>query len=227
MLDVVYPVRSPDSVEEQSRRSRLYLLACGRAAWDRLPPVCRAVVAAGERVYHRREADAAFRRAVRGHAELLVHCRGAAADVNAVARKLARLGLVAPCGAADVPPAAWVGFALLAYYPFSPATPDVRLLPAALHSADLLREVFGNPLAGTGPLRREWLTADVAALARAADADLNPTALGALSDALREAGCDREDVHRHLCDPGRAHVRGCWAVEAVLDGVADASTTRR
>ncbi|MBA4067843.1 MAG: hypothetical protein C0501_29915 [Isosphaera sp.] len=218
MLDEVYPVRSPDSAEEQSRRSRLYLLACGRAAWDRLPGVCRQVVAAGERVYLGRDPDAGFRREVRRLAEELVHCRGSAAAVGAVARKLAGLGVPAPGGAPAAPPGAWAGLAFLAYFPFCPSTPDVRRVPPDLHSADLLREVFGNPPARRPPLRREWLTPVVVDLARCAAAGPDFAVLPVLADALDEAGCDRADVLDHLRGRDRAHVRGCWVLEAVLEG---------
>ena len=85
----------------------------------------------------------------------------------------------------------------------------------------------------------QWLTSTVRSLAQAAydersrpapsgpfpgigatttwvdDGTLDPARLAVLSDALEEAGCDNEDMLRHLRSPG-PHVRGCWALDLVL-----------
>jgi hypothetical protein len=42
-----------------------------------------------------------------------------------------------------------------------------------------------------------------------------PERLGVLIDALLDAGCADGDLLRHLRWP-RPHVRGCWAVDALL-----------
>jgi hypothetical protein len=39
--------------------------------------------------------------------------------------------------------------------------------------------------------------------------------LAILADALLDAGCDDEGLLAHLRGPG-PHVRGCWAVDAIL-----------
>jgi hypothetical protein len=39
--------------------------------------------------------------------------------------------------------------------------------------------------------------------------------MGVLADALLDAGCADEDLLAH-CRNGGDHVRGCWAVDAVL-----------
>ena len=36
-----------------------------------------------------------------------------------------------------------------------------------------------------------------------------------LADALMDAGCGEEALLRHLREPG-GHVRGCWAIDALL-----------
>jgi hypothetical protein len=219
MLEDLFPVRGVDSVEPQSRKSRLYLLACARRAWGELPGVCRAVVAVAERVYKRRVPDRRLRDEVYPHAEALVHCRGEAADVNAIGRELVRLG----CAAADVrtdadvPADRWTGYAHLAFYPFYKPTPNFGRIPARLHSADLLREVFGNPPTRAAPLNRAWLTEDVVRIAQNADANADFASLPILADALQDAGCDRSDVLDHFRDANAAHVRGCWALELILD----------
>jgi len=88
--------------------------------------------------------------------------------------------------------------------------------------AALLRDVFG-PL----PFREAvpdpaWLTGTVRGLAEAAYDDrvmpagtLDPGRLAELADALEEAGCTDSLLLGHLRGAG-PHVRGCWAVDAVL-----------
>jgi hypothetical protein len=218
MLDHLFPVRGLDSVEPQSRQSRLYLIACARTAWDRLPGVCRAVVGAAERIYLGRDPDRELRDAIYPFAEALTHCRGEAECVNAVGRKLVELGLaesVAVWVEADVKPEVWSGFAHLAYFPFSRPTPHYRRVPAELHSADLVREVFGNPFVGRLPFDGEWRSETVRQLANHAHATGDFSTLPVLADALEEAGCDRDDVLDHLRGGG-PHVRGCWALELAL-----------
>jgi hypothetical protein len=86
----------------------------------------------------------------------------------------------------------------------------------------LLRDVFGNPFRPVA-LDPAWRTADVVALGQAAYEEralpggtLEPDRLAVLADALEEAGCADEEVLRHLRGPG-PHVRGCWAVDLLLD----------
>src|SRR5262245_3442163 len=92
LLDYMYPVRGMDSIEPQKRSSRWYLLGCARRAWDRLPGVCRAVVAVAERVYHTRRVDQTLRESVYPLAEELIHLRGEAADLNSIGWKLVSHG---------------------------------------------------------------------------------------------------------------------------------------
>jgi hypothetical protein len=44
---------------------------------------------------------------------------------------------------------------------------------------------------------------------------LGPARLALLADALEDAACNSPDLLGHLCGPG-LHVRGCWAVDALL-----------
>jgi hypothetical protein len=87
--------------------------------------------------------------------------------------------------------------------------------------ADLLRDVFSNPLRPVAiePTRQ---TPTVVSLAQAAydnrilpAGTLDPLRLGVLADALEEAGCTNTDLLGHLRSPG-VHCRGCWAVDVVL-----------
>ena len=66
-------------------------------------------------------------------------------------------------------------------------------------------------------------TASVRAIAQATyedrllpDGALDPARLAVLADALEEAGCTDADLLRHLRTPA-VHVRGCWALDLLLD----------
>ncbi|MBY0228961.1 MAG: hypothetical protein K2W96_06765 [Gemmataceae bacterium] len=82
--------------------------------------------------------------------------------------------------------------------------------------------LFGNPIrpSGVDPV---WRNSTVQSLARAAyqerslpSGHLDNARLAVLSDALEEAGCADGAVLSHLRFPG-PHVRGCWALDLVLD----------
>jgi hypothetical protein len=48
--------------------------------------------------------------------------------------------------------------------------------------------------------------------------ELDPTRLVVLADAVEDAGCLNGEILEHLRAAG-PHVRGCWAVDLVLDKV--------
>lgn len=86
-------------------------------------------------------------------------------------------------------------------------------------TADLLREVFGNPFR---PTTLVVVSGGVLAVAQAAydvrdlpSGHLDPARLAVLSDALEDAGCTDADLLAHLRSPG-PHVRGCWALDLIL-----------
>jgi hypothetical protein len=85
----------------------------------------------------------------------------------------------------------------------------------------VLRDIFGNPFRPVS-LARSWLTPTVANLAATAyeeralpSGELDRTRLAVLADALEEAGCTDATILDHLRGPG-PHVRGCWALDAIL-----------
>ena len=87
----------------------------------------------------------------------------------------------------------------------------------------LLRCVFGNPFHAV-TLNPSWLTPAVVSLAEAAygqrdlpSGHLDLRRLAVLADALEEAGCTAPEILGHLRDPRQVHVRGCWALDAVLE----------
>jgi hypothetical protein len=82
--------------------------------------------------------------------------------------------------------------------------------------ADLLRDVF-RPF-GAPSVDPAWLAYNggaAALLARAVYEEGRWQDLPVLADAVEEAGCSDEAILGHLRGPG-PHVRGCWAVDAVL-----------
>lgn len=85
----------------------------------------------------------------------------------------------------------------------------------------LLRDLFGDPFRPV-ELDASRLPPEVLALAGAAyeerllpGGQLDSARLAVLADALLDAGCDVEVLLQHLRAEG-PHVRGCWAVDAVL-----------
>jgi hypothetical protein len=83
--------------------------------------------------------------------------------------------------------------------------------------AALLRDVVPVPF---GPLHfpAHWRTANDGAAGRVAseiERDGAFEGLPVLADALMDAGCDCREILDHLQAPG-PHVRGCWALDAVL-----------
>ena len=80
--------------------------------------------------------------------------------------------------------------------------------------AELLRDIAGNPFR---PVHSDpaWRTAEVIALARSIYDGPAFDRLPALAGALEGAGCADPQLLRHLRGPG-PHVRGCFAVDALL-----------
>jgi hypothetical protein len=91
--------------------------------------------------------------------------------------------------------------------------------------AAIVRDIFGNPFHPSPPLPASVLAWNDGTVRRLAQAiydvrdmpagTLDAGRLGVLADALLDAGCEDEEVVQHLREPG-AHVRGCWAVDAIL-----------
>ena len=218
LLEHLYPQRGFDSVEPQTRPSRLYLLDCARAAWGELPGVCRALVAAAERIYLQRPGDSALREQIYPLAEELTHIRGEAGELNRISSVLVSLGRAQAEQVmlhANLDPQPWAGIAYLVFSPFSRTTPTYKRIPKEFHSADLVREVFGNPFAPQSRFDRAWRSETVLQLAQHAQSTGDFSALPILADALEEAGCDSAELLEHLRGIDR-HARGCWALELIL-----------
>ena len=81
--------------------------------------------------------------------------------------------------------------------------------------AGLLREIFGNPFRPVA-FSPSWRTTTVLALARQAYESRDFSVMPILADALQDAGCENAAILDHLRDPNATHVRGCWALDALL-----------
>jgi hypothetical protein len=82
--------------------------------------------------------------------------------------------------------------------------------------ASLIRELFGKPFR-RATFNRAWRTSDVMLLAKGIYEERAFDRMPILADALQDAGCDSDDTLNHLRDPHATHVRGCWALDLVLD----------
>jgi hypothetical protein len=90
------------------------------------------------------------------------------------------------------------------------------------YQSRLLRDILVNPFR-PATFNRSWLTPTVMSLAAVIYEERHlPSGrfdngrLAVLADALEEAGCDDADILGHLRGGGD-HVRGCWALDLVLD----------
>jgi hypothetical protein len=90
---------------------------------------------------------------------------------------------------------------------------------------NLLRDLFADPRASPARLDPAWLAWNDGTVVRLAEGVyderdptsgyLNAARLGVLADALEDAGATETELLAHLRGPG-PHVRGCWAVDALL-----------
>ncbi len=85
----------------------------------------------------------------------------------------------------------------------------------------LLRCIFGNPFRPS-TINPNWLTLTITNLATAAyeqralpSGELDTTRLAIVAVALKDAGCDNEEILGHLRSPG-PHVRGCHVLDFLL-----------
>jgi hypothetical protein len=90
--------------------------------------------------------------------------------------------------------------------------------PEQERQADLLKCIFGNPIRAKPAIDPAWLSWNAGTVRRLAEDIYARRAfeeLGILADALEEAGCSDAELLGHLRGPG-PHVRGCFAVDAIL-----------
>ena len=81
---------------------------------------------------------------------------------------------------------------------------------------EIIREIFGNPFRSVA-FDPAWRTSDVLLLARGIYEERAFDRMPILADALQDAGCDSDELLGHLRDVNATHVRGCWALDLVLE----------
>ncbi|WP_434424741.1 hypothetical protein [Nannocystis pusilla] len=83
--------------------------------------------------------------------------------------------------------------------------------------AELIRELLGNPFkpARIAPSWLTWRSGAIVELARAIYQKHDFVLVPRLADQLRAAGCRDSELLEHL-QQNRGHVRGCWALDAIL-----------
>lgn len=79
----------------------------------------------------------------------------------------------------------------------------------------IIRDIFGNPFRRT-EIDPRWRSSTVVDLAQAIEAGRGYARLPILADALMDTGCDDESLLSH-CQSTGEHVRGCWAIDALLE----------
>jgi hypothetical protein len=89
--------------------------------------------------------------------------------------------------------------------------------PEAALRSNLLREIFGNPFRPPciDPAWLAWESGQIPRLAREIYDARRFADMPVLGDALEDAGCADADLLAH-CRSASPHVRGCWALDALL-----------
>lgn len=208
------------------RRHRLYACGCCRLGWEAIGETERGIVEVVERVVDgagtQAELQDAHQRAVAIHTDAIeVFNTGQAFPAKAQSRFYLAHTLIRLTSASRLAagPAAYVADAI-ALTEQVIAKPIVDQARKALLAkfADLLRDVFHNPfrvLPAVEPGWLAWRDGTVGQMARVIYDERRWQEMPVLGDALEEAGCDAGELLDH-CRSGKAHTRGCWAVDLIL-----------
>jgi hypothetical protein len=190
-----------DSADD--RQLRLFACACVRAVWPLTGEAEHPAVLVAEQ----------FADGLAGEAELLAARNSDWAPCGAWSRRGASARTTVRAAAnATTSPVAWSA-ALNA----ASACAQIGLVPELEQEEQcrLLRDIVLHPLHSPPRLGPAWLTATVLVIAGPCYERRDFTDLPILGDALEDAGCSDEGILAHLRDGG-PHVRGCWALDAVL-----------
>jgi hypothetical protein len=201
MLDFIQPRAS-------ERKLRLFLVACARLGWDRLPPgEMREAVEVAERYADGLATDDERQRLSNRMWSIPVEYGREVGgnwftarpreDVSAYMAAMGAVGRMT-CGRVTSRPT-WESGA----WTTGPRQPD------------LLRDIFGPLPFRSVAVSPQWFTDDVISPARRMYESRDFGAMPILADALQDAGCDSEDIFDHCRSEG-PHCRGCWVVDLLL-----------
>ncbi len=193
------------------RKLRLFACACARRVWHLMPDgPFRAAVELAERYADGGRFLDAERDALKARCEAanpIRQWKGAAASATG-------------CLTTNASGAAWEsGWSAAVAETLKNEGPAFEA--ARAKQADLLREIFGNPLR---PVRADpaWLAWNAGTVPQIATRIYDEQSYGdlpVLADALEDAGCTNAEILSHLRD-AREHVRGCWALDLLRDAPA-------
>jgi hypothetical protein len=216
MLEHRLCMRSPDSGYADPRPAWLYLLACSRRAWPRLPWLMRMLVEVAELFPDQHPVETSLRTAATNAAASLLSFEDPDEALAEAEGNFSTTGRSRPHGTSQLVPhgKAWTGLSTMIYYLFTSEIPLFRRIPDEFHSADLVREIFGNPF-HLMLFPFQWKTRNAIDLARGMYHTRDFRAMPFLADALEEAGCNDVEVLQH-CRGDNTHVRGCWVIDNLL-----------
>jgi hypothetical protein len=215
------PLAMLDQLGDASERKlRLFACACVRRRWDQIRyPRQRGAVELAERLAEG-TAEASELEDARQRAEVWVYdapefermiYQAAARTLAESANEAAREACESILQYAAIE-GAWEAI---------PGEDEARLSAEATTAegrvlGQLALEVFGNPFrpVAIDAAWLAWSDGAVLAIAREIDDAQRFDELPYLADALTDAGCTEESLLRHL--RGGGHVRGCWALDAIL-----------
>ena len=191
--------------DDQPRKLRLFACACARRLWHEMPEqLFREAIELAERVaddpLNLDKKRKKLKEKCESHQNTPLWTAAAATATN--------------CLSTSASSAAWNG----AWSGTVGAHDSPEWRADRAKQADLLREIFGNPLR---PVRvePEWLTWNNRTVPQIAARIYESNAfhdLPILADAVEEAGCTNAELLAHLRRPG-GHVRGCWALDLLRD----------
>ena len=229
MLECLFGPRSEGSGPDLPRKLRLYLVACGRKQWRRMPWVGRTLLTLAERMADGWAPTPAEYNGLYHLAERFAGCGGAPDVVRGGEDELRRFGFgdLVPVDPTPAPLRLqeWQAVTRLAFVPLWRRGPFDNWVAANLHDADLVRDIFRHPLQSY-VFHPAWRTDTVAGLAERMYEARNFAPMPILADALDDAGCDQPDMLAH-CRSGDPHVRGCWVVDLILGNPTDQDLSSR
>jgi hypothetical protein len=218
--------RLHEAAKPSERKLRLFSCACGRRIWNLLlAEESRRAVEVGELLADR-HVNPAVRQKAWVEADSATSSRQERWRIHAGAAAQAATANCASDAAYDAAEYAKCASAWYAQPRWERGS-RVRQLKAAAQErhrqSDRLRDIFGPLPFRAVAFDPTWRTPTVRALCEHAyderqlpSRTLDARLLAVLADAVEEAGCNNEEVLSHLRQQGAGHVRGCWAVDAVL-----------